>query len=84
MSLISSGQDGCNKTCDDSEIRLRAKKYLEKMTKDLKSKKTIFVGTKEIEIDLELLSESSEMTDDARSELVQVMEQVEDLLIEEQ
>ena len=81
MSLISSGQDSCNKTCDDSEIRLRAKKYLEKTIKEFKSKKTIYVGRKEIEIDLALLSESFEMTDDVSSEIVQVMEQVEDLQI---
>ena len=73
MSLISSGQDSCNKTCDDSEIRLQAKKYLEKTRKEFKSRKSIFIGRKEIEIDLVLLSESSEMTDDASSELVQVM-----------
>ena len=72
--MIYGGKDACNKTCNDQEIKSRAKEHLDKLIQEFKNSTKIYIEGREIEVNLVLLSDSSGTTEDQSDELVEIME----------
>ena len=50
--MIYGGKDACNNTCNDQEIKSRAKQYLDTLIQERKNSTKIYIEGREIEVDL--------------------------------